>query len=136
MPVYALPSYTLSELTHHLAAAEDPAVLPDICIGTRIAFRHVYENTRHTTEGNGNGRLEGFEGTSSAPRFIIKDVGSVVIGGGGPGAPTPSLEAIDDYVIPTELDTGEDGNIVSTGSGSSDDDGNTTLADVRIAPGE
>lgn len=138
MPVYALPSYTLSELTHHLAAAQNPAILPDVCIGTRIAFRHVYENARHAAvegQGNGNGRLEGMGGISSAPRFIIKDIGSVVIGGGGPGAPTTSLEAMDDYVIPSELPTDEDGHIMSTGH-SSGDDGNTTLADARIAPGE
>ncbi|KAL1898803.1 hypothetical protein Sste5346_003210 [Sporothrix stenoceras] len=140
VPVYALPSYTLSELTHHLAAAQDPVVFPSPCIGTRIAFRHVYENTRHTAaEGNGSGnsRLEGFEGISSAPRFIIKDIGSVVIGCGGPGAPTTSLDAIDDYVIPDELTVDDEGRFISTGdNGSRGDDGNKTLADVRLAPGE
>lgn len=136
VPVYALPSYTLNELTHFLAA-----VLPNPSIGTRIAFRHVYENTRHATERNGsrNGRLDGFEGTSNAPRFIIKDAGSVVIGGGGPGAPVASLDAMDDYVISEELvddDGKDDDQPLQTRNGGGDDDRNKTLADMRCAPGE
>ncbi|KIH93093.1 sin3-associated polypeptide [Sporothrix brasiliensis 5110] len=140
VPVYALPSYTLSDLTYYLAAAQNPAVLPSTCIGTRIVFRHVYENTRHAAEGNGSGNCrpsEAFKESAYAPRFIIKDVGSVVIGSTGPGAPTTSLDAIDDAAIPDELmDDDEDQLMLTGNAGSSDDDGSRTLAKLRYTPGE
>ncbi|CAK7206418.1 hypothetical protein SEUCBS139899_009210 [Sporothrix eucalyptigena] len=126
LPVYALPSYSLTELTHHLAAAQKPSVLPNPCIGTRIVFRHVHANSRYGSDSNGNG----VDRLSSEPRFIVKDLGSVVLGGGSPAAPLTSLDEVDDYVIPDELvDEAKHGI-------RNNDDGNKTLADVRYVTGD
>ncbi|KAK0722854.1 Sin3 associated polypeptide p18-domain-containing protein [Lasiosphaeria miniovina] len=64
----ALESTTLLELGHHLAAEY---LLPDPCIGTRLQFRLVYPDTRGSPE--------------EPPRYLTEDLGSVVLGAGGPG---------------------------------------------------
>lgn len=143
VPVHTLPTCSLIELTHHLAAAQGPSILPSPSIGTRIAFRLVYVDTRGASggAGNGSGRLEGIEGASGAPRFIVKDLGSAVIGGGGPGAPTTSLDAIDDYVIEEELVDSkarahEQQQLREQPQGGDAEDGHKTLADVRYVVGD
>ncbi|ORY70052.1 Sin3 associated polypeptide p18-domain-containing protein [Pseudomassariella vexata] len=60
---------TLTELSHHLAAASPP-LLPEPAIGTRLAFRLIFPDTRNA---------------SQIPRYLVKDLGSVVLGDGGPG---------------------------------------------------
>lgn len=67
--IYTWPTATLTELTHLLAAAS-PSALPTPAIGTRVAYRLLYHDTR---------------GNPSAPRLATQDLGSVVIGDGGPG---------------------------------------------------
>ncbi|KAL1875749.1 hypothetical protein VTK73DRAFT_9810 [Phialemonium thermophilum] len=72
LSIYAWPSTTLSELSHHLAAA-NPPILPDPAVGTRLAFRLLYPDARGA-------------GPRGQGRYVIKDLGSLVIGEGGPGA--------------------------------------------------
>ncbi|KAH8890899.1 hypothetical protein GQ53DRAFT_866516 [Thozetella sp. PMI_491] len=68
--VYTWPSCTLAELSHHLAAASPP-LLPDPAVGTRLSFRLIFADTR----GNAN----------QPPKYTVKDLGSLVIGGSGLG---------------------------------------------------
>lgn len=71
IPIYTDQSCTLHDLTLHLAAT-DPSLLPNPAIGTRVSFRLIFPDAR---------------GASSGPaRFMVEDLGSVVIGEGGPGA--------------------------------------------------
>ncbi|EFX04146.1 sin3-associated polypeptide [Grosmannia clavigera kw1407] len=106
VPVYAFPTYSLDELACHLAGGEQ-AVLPAPAVGTRIAFRLVYVDTRGAaesgTEGGGPGGLR-----PGPIRFAVRDLGSVVIGGEG-------------YVA-----------LASPNS----DDGRKTLADARFVVGD
>ncbi|KAI0166606.1 hypothetical protein GGR57DRAFT_31538 [Xylariaceae sp. FL1272] len=60
---------TLVELTHHLETT-DGNLLPNPAVGTRLAFRLFFQDTR---------------GAVTTGRYAIKDMGSVVIGDGGPG---------------------------------------------------
>ncbi|KAI1828422.1 hypothetical protein F4861DRAFT_490010 [Xylaria intraflava] len=60
---------TLNELAHHIAAS-DGRLLPQPAIGTRLAFRLIFQDTR---------------GPASANKYTVKELGSVVIGDGGPG---------------------------------------------------
>ncbi|KAI0412316.1 Sin3 associated polypeptide p18-domain-containing protein [Xylaria grammica] len=60
---------TLDELTQHIAAA-DGDLLPLPAIGTRLAFRLIFQDTR---------------GAASVNKYTVKELGSVVIGDGGPG---------------------------------------------------
>ncbi|KAF7557356.1 hypothetical protein G7046_g6053 [Stylonectria norvegica] len=71
--VYTWPDCTLNELALELAAS-DPSALPSPAIGTRLAFQLVFPDLRPaSTASNAN------------PRFAVKDLGSVIIGGEGPG---------------------------------------------------
>lgn len=86
MSIHTWPSATLSELAHQLAAAK-PQLLPSPVIGTRLAFRLLYYDIRAASSG-------GSASQSLAPgRFVVKDLGSVVIGDGGPGILTEADEA-------------------------------------------
>ncbi|KAF3355151.1 small nuclear ribonucleoprotein component-like protein [Verticillium dahliae VDG1] len=73
LDLYTWPSCTLDELAHQLAA-ERPALLPDPAVGTRLAFRLIFPDARSMDNAS-----------HTAPRFMVKDLGSVVIGDGGPG---------------------------------------------------
>ncbi|KAK3692372.1 Sin3 associated polypeptide p18-domain-containing protein [Podospora appendiculata] len=101
LPIYAWKSCTLLELTHLIAAAT-PSVLPSPAIGTRLVFRLVFADTRGRTD--------------QPPRFVAKDLGSVVIGGGGPG---------------TGID--EDGVDIGGGDGA---DGAKSLNDAKFVVGD
>lgn len=78
LQLYTTETSTLLELTHLLAAAV-PQSLPSPAIGTRVAFRHVYQDTRLPPSYNASSH------TPPPPRFISKDIGSLVIGEHGPG---------------------------------------------------
>ncbi|KAL2262425.1 hypothetical protein VTK26DRAFT_1375 [Humicola hyalothermophila] len=93
---------TLTELSHHMVEASPP-ILPDPAVGTRLAFRLIYVDARAN-------RID------LPPRFVAKDLGSVVLGGGGPGA-------------------GPDEG-VSPGDDDSVNDGDRTLADARFVTGD
>ncbi|KAL3423623.1 Sin3 associated polypeptide p18 [Phlyctema vagabunda] len=73
LQIYTWQSCTLRELSHLLTTAL-PSLLPDPAIGTRLSFRLVFPDTRSSSHN------------SSAPgRFLTKDLGSIIIGDGGPG---------------------------------------------------
>ena len=93
---HTFPTCSLAGLSYFLAASQDPVVLPSAAVGTCIAFRLVHVNDDGAKDDSNRAA-----GPSGLPRITIKDLGSVVIGGGGPGAPTcvSSLEALDDYSI-------------------------------------
>ncbi|RDA87276.1 hypothetical protein CP532_1326 [Ophiocordyceps camponoti-leonardi (nom. inval.)] len=79
--LYTWPSCTLSELAMELMASK-PCALPHPAIGTRLVFQLVYPDLRSTASfGDG------------LPRYAVKDLGSIVIGQGGPGAETSELGA-------------------------------------------
>jgi histone deacetylase complex subunit SAP18 len=94
----------LNELALELAASE-PSALPTPAIGMRLAFQLVYPDLR-STAGIGD----------AAPRFAVKDLGTVVIGQGGPGTGGP------------EEDAG--------GIGRTDNSGGKTLSDARFVVGD
>ncbi|KAK5997467.1 hypothetical protein PT974_02828 [Cladobotryum mycophilum] len=71
--VYTWSSCTLKELALELAASK-PSVLQIPTIGTRLAFQLVCPDLRGTSATS-----------TSHPRFAVKDLGSIVIGEGGPG---------------------------------------------------
>ncbi|KAG7290612.1 hypothetical protein NEMBOFW57_000615 [Staphylotrichum longicolle] len=76
-----------------------PPILPDPAIGTRLIFRHVYADTR--------ARMD------MPPRFVPKDLGSVVLGRGRPGA--GAAEGVPEH---------------------EPDDGAMTLADAKFITGD
>lgn len=65
---------TLEQLALELAGSE-PSALPKPAIGTRLAFQLVFPDLHNTGPSS-----------HSAPRFAVKDLGSIVIGAGGLGA--------------------------------------------------
>ncbi|KAI1306580.1 hypothetical protein F5Y03DRAFT_134568 [Xylaria venustula] len=68
---------TLEELAHHIAAAEGN-LLPSPAIGSRLAFRLIFQDTR---------------GPASAHKYTVKELGSVVIGDGGAGLDPEDVDA-------------------------------------------
>ncbi|KAK4237918.1 Sin3 associated polypeptide p18-domain-containing protein [Achaetomium macrosporum] len=98
LTVHAWKDCTLTELSHYMVGASPP-ILPDPAIGTRLAFRLIYADTR--------ARMD------LPPRYVAKDLGSVVLGGGGPGAGADEGFADDEP-----------------------DDGSKTLADARFITGD
>lgn len=75
--IHTWPTATLTELTHQLAAV-DADLLPQPSIGTRVAYRLLYHDIRNTNNST--------TGSAASPRLATQDIGSVVIGDGGPGA--------------------------------------------------
>lgn len=122
--IYVWPSATLRELTHLLAAAS-PSVLPTTAIGTRVAYRLLYHDTR---------------GDPSAPRLATQELGSVVIGDGGPGildedvnmdSAASLVSAIDEDRLKDDTATTARLNMVG-----SEAEAEKTLADVRFVVGD
>ncbi|KAI0875076.1 hypothetical protein GGS24DRAFT_456846 [Hypoxylon argillaceum] len=77
LTLHTWPDCTLDELTQHIAAA-DADLLPSPAIGTRLAFRLIFQDTR---------------GATAAPKYTVKELGSVVIGDGGPGLDPEDVDA-------------------------------------------
>ncbi|KAK1984788.1 Sin3 associated polypeptide p18 [Colletotrichum cereale] len=80
LPLYTWPDCTLIELAEQIAAA-DPSLLPSPSVGTRLAFRVIYPDTRNAAAPPGMHHAQ-----SQIPRFMVKDLGSVVLGDGMTGA--------------------------------------------------
>ncbi|KAK1709333.1 Sin3 associated polypeptide p18-domain-containing protein [Colletotrichum lupini] len=78
LSLYTWPDCTLDELAE-LITAEDPALLPSPCVGTRLAFRLIYPDTRNAAANAGGHH---HHGQAQGPRFMVKDLGSVVLGDG------------------------------------------------------
>ncbi|CAG8959261.1 hypothetical protein HYFRA_00012619, partial [Hymenoscyphus fraxineus] len=72
LQIYTWQTCTLRELSHLLTSAL-PSLLPDPAIGTRLAFRLIFPDTRNSGASSGIGR------------YMMKELGSIVIGDGGPG---------------------------------------------------
>ncbi|KAH8595565.1 Sin3 associated polypeptide p18-domain-containing protein [Bisporella sp. PMI_857] len=70
--IYTWPTCTLRELAHLLTTAL-PSLLPEPAIGTRLAFRLIFADTRSSAPTQGPGR------------YSSREIGSVVLGDGGPG---------------------------------------------------
>lgn len=108
--LYTWSSATLLELTQ-LIAASSPALLPSPAIGTRLAFRHLYHDVR------------GPPSSVSIPRLATQELGSVVIGDGGPG-------------VATDLDELDVGRLKEAATVGSSVEAAKTLADARFVVGD
>ncbi|KAK4106482.1 hypothetical protein N658DRAFT_555362 [Parathielavia hyrcaniae] len=95
---------TLLELSHLLLDAS-PSILPSPAIGTRLCFRLLYADTRAASGAATNNRIivaaddHNTDNNSHMPppRYVAKDLGSVVLGRGGPGAgPDEGVSSDDD----------------------------------------
>ncbi|KAK4085565.1 uncharacterized protein Triagg1_555 [Trichoderma aggressivum f. europaeum] len=75
--IYTWSTCTLYELALELAAAK-PSALPSPTIGTRLSFQLVCPDLRGTSTVN-----------TGQPKFAVKELGSIVIGEGYPGAENP-----------------------------------------------
>ncbi|GKT88446.1 sin3-associated polypeptide sap18 [Colletotrichum tofieldiae] len=80
LSLYTWPDCTLTELAEQVAAA-DPSLLPSPSVGTRLAFRVIYPDTRNAAAPSGAHHVQ-----TQIPRFMVKDLGSVVLGDGTVGA--------------------------------------------------
>ena len=116
MSFHTWPSATLAELSHQLAAAA-PHLLPSPAIGTRLAFRLLYYDTRAAGDQD-----------QGPARCVVKDLGSVVIGDGGPGI---STDGDDDAGGETQ-----DGRLRLGATAGSDAESATSLADARFVVGD
>ncbi|KUI62297.1 Histone deacetylase complex subunit SAP18 [Cytospora mali] len=118
--IHTWPSATLSELAHQLAAVK-PQLLPLPTIGTRLAFRLMFYDTRAVSSGSGSASQ------SLAPgRFVVKELGSVVIGDGGPGI----------SAVPDDGGDTEGGRISMNSTTGSEAESTKTLADARFVVGD
>ncbi|OCK74687.1 hypothetical protein K432DRAFT_429892 [Lepidopterella palustris CBS 459.81] len=77
LQIYTWPTCTLRELTHLLLTAL-PSLLPSPAIGTRLAFRLIYPDTRNSGPG-----------PQGLGRYLSKDLGSVIV----TAPPTTSVSA-------------------------------------------
>ncbi|KAJ9667236.1 hypothetical protein H2201_002757 [Coniosporium apollinis] len=125
LQIYTWPSCTLRELTHLLLTAL-PSLLPSPAIGTRLSYRLVYPDTRDYTARGG--------GPPGAGRYLSKELGSVVVGAGGPGV--ESAESV-------ERDRGGEGEGTEKRRGLSqaelerlEGDAEKTLQDARFVIGD
>lgn len=98
---YVGPDCSFDDLTLELAAAKSGA-LPSPAIGTRVAFRLMCPDLRNTSTA-----------PYPQPHFAVKELGSVVIGAGGPGVE-------------------EAGDKMTTNNGK----GKKTLADIKFVVGD
>ncbi|KAI2639653.1 Sin3 associated polypeptide p18-domain-containing protein [Hypomontagnella submonticulosa] len=78
--IHTWPDCTLTELTYHIAATKTD-LLPCPAIGTRLAFRLIYPDARSNAAGH------------TTARYMVKDLGSVVVGDGGRGLDPDDIEA-------------------------------------------
>ncbi|KAK0711268.1 Sin3 associated polypeptide p18-domain-containing protein [Lasiosphaeris hirsuta] len=114
VPVYTWRSGTLTDLVHHLATTT-PSVLPEVSVGCRLVFRLFFADT--------SGRDD------QPPRYLAKDIGSFVIGAGGPGV-TASTNADDDDNNRTDTDTAD------ADAAADVNDSTKTLSDARFVVGD
>lgn len=149
LTIYTWPNCTLTELTHHVAAAASSAslpLLPEPAIGTRLAYRLIFADTRGTSNAPGAG---GFQTHS---RYVAKDIGSVVIGEGGPtlgpndiekakarsdGAAAPDgIGSNSDHSKEDKDKEEKDKEHKADGDGDGNNDADKTLAEARFVPGD
>ncbi|KAH8123067.1 hypothetical protein LI328DRAFT_135904 [Trichoderma asperelloides] len=85
--IYTWSTCTLNELALELAAAK-PNALPNPAIGTRLSFQLVCPDLRGASATN-----------TTQPKFAVKELGSIVIGEGYPGAEDPDDDAGPDALM-------------------------------------
>ncbi|KAI9740706.1 MAG: hypothetical protein M1818_004671 [Claussenomyces sp. TS43310] len=93
LELYTWPTCTLRELSH-LIVTSLSALLPTPAIGTRLSFRLIFPDTRSPAP----------TASSTAPgRYLFKDLGSVIVGDGGPGIPSAdekTAAVVKDGIVP------------------------------------
>ncbi|KAF6820562.1 Sin3 associated polypeptide p18 [Colletotrichum sojae] len=117
LSLYTWPTCTLTELAHHVAA-EDPSLLPSPSVGTRLAFRLVYPDTRTPAAAAGGH-------TAAHPKFMVKDLGTVVLGG--------------QSELLTRTANGQDEDVDMAGTAAllaTDNEPDKTLADSKFVVGD
>ncbi len=70
--IYTWPTCTIRELSHLLVTAL-PKLLPEPAVGTRLAYRLIFADTRDASRPGGPGA------------FVSKELGSIVLGADGHG---------------------------------------------------
>lgn len=135
--MHAWPDSSLSELAYHLAfpaSPSTPPLLPDPAVGTRLAFRLIVPDTRSASTA-ANPNTAAAAASLAHPKFMVKDLGSVVLGDGGPGLDADAADAprtlepadahrtladsrfvVGDYVSVAILPTLSDGSVAPAGS--------------------
>ncbi|KAI0481056.1 Sin3 associated polypeptide p18-domain-containing protein [Xylariaceae sp. FL0804] len=96
LELHTWPDCTLSELAHGIAASS-PSLLPDPAIGTRLAFRLIFPDTRSGSSGPGphsRRHQHRRQQSSTVPRYMIRELGSVVLGEGGQGLDPDDADAV------------------------------------------
>ncbi|KAI9660475.1 MAG: hypothetical protein M1821_009825 [Bathelium mastoideum] len=110
LQIYTWQSCTLRELTSLLTSALPGSALPSPLIGTRLAYRLIYPDTGQPTRpGPG--------------RYLAKDLGSVIVGVGGPGVESGEGSANGEYHR-------------GRGSDKLEGDADRTLQDARFVIGD
>ncbi|KAI1809968.1 hypothetical protein GGS20DRAFT_234765 [Poronia punctata] len=87
---------TLDELAQQIIIAGDK-LLPNPAIGTRLVFRLLYQDTRAApsaaTTTATTTTTNTMSSSSSSSKYTVRELGSVVIGDGGPGLDPDDAEA-------------------------------------------
>ncbi|KAF2276861.1 uncharacterized protein EI97DRAFT_323996 [Westerdykella ornata] len=123
LQIYTWQSCTLSELTHLLLTAL-PSLLPAEYAGTRIAYRLIFPD------------MQGPSRPGTAPRFIARDLGSVIVGAASVDAQGKKLDNdIEDEE--SSKDEGKaGGDIVKDALQQLSGELNKTLQDARFVIGD
>ncbi|EFQ27114.1 Sin3 associated polypeptide p18 [Colletotrichum graminicola] len=121
LSLYTWPDCTLTELAEQIAAA-DPSLLPSPSVGTRLAFRVIYPDTRNAAVPPSAHHAQ-----TQIPRFMVKDLGSVVLGDGTAGA---ILGANGAEVVEGDIHMAE------TTTALPDTDMDKTLGDAKFVVGD
>ncbi|KAI9838044.1 MAG: hypothetical protein M1819_006198 [Sarea resinae] len=131
LEIYTWPTCTLRELSHLLTTAL-PSLLPSPPIGTRLAFRLIFPDTRDA-------------GRAGQGRYLSKDLGSVVVGARDPDSraaapPTTENDHDDDDDGEKGLTkpSDEEARIVAAGpmAGALGGDPEVTLQEARFVIGD
>ncbi|KAK7517462.1 Sin3 associated polypeptide p18-domain-containing protein [Phyllosticta citriasiana] len=123
LQIYTWPSCTLRELTHLLVTAL-PSLLPSPAIGTRLSFRLIFPDTKGAAMAATGGGRGADNGNVPPGRYLSKGLGSVIIGGGGPGVEE------DDVELPTSRAA------AAAALDRLEGDADKTLADARFVIGD
>ena len=133
------------------ASAASLPLLPDPAIGTRLAYRLIYADARGGGGSSHNDNVSGGYDHEDLPsRYAVIDLGSVVVGEGGPalrpadvdaektGAGTRTRRDDHDEYYDHDHDNHDDGGGGGGGGNDGEDsgDGHKTLADARFVPGD
>ncbi|KAB5558016.1 Sin3 associated polypeptide p18 [Coniochaeta sp. 2T2.1] len=82
--LHIYPTTTLLELSHLLASAL-PSTVPSPAIGTRLSFRLIYPDASYVSRPPPPLQTTSSDYAAPPQRFLAKDLGSLVLGEGGPG---------------------------------------------------